>query len=177
MKDFLAYSTIIAMVLFSGCEGPKTGEYTMSTPPSRRVSRSKRITLVVDTQPSGAAIYHQVEGGAWMKCQSTTPVRFVLDLKQTMANRPPKLIKVNERSIQEYEGGLSGRPHLGCGFFYAEAGWNRYISLDNIQLRKNGYEPYLPKRHVNLYSLLNYIDEEYKIVFQLKAKEVTKAPD
>ncbi len=173
MKDSLIYSTIIAMVLFSGCEGSKSGSGTAYPSLPRPVTRSKQITLVVDTQPSGAVIYHQAEEGVWMKSQSTTPLRFVLDVEKT-TNRPPKLTKVNERPLQEYEGASSGRPHLGCGLFYVKTGRDRYISIDNMQFLKDGYEPCSPKKHLNLYALLSYIGEEYKIIFPLKAEEVTK---
>jgi len=180
MRDFKNWIAGIAIWGLAGCASGEFLHFYETT------FSDREVTLIVDTQPSGAGIYYTVRGGAKEKCENTTPVRINLELEleeKTWKKRKKedpirhresrvRLKSVNGRPIDQFEKpfrGLSVQDRqLNCGFRYI-AGRNGCIDFPNTEFRKTGFVPLETDYKVVLGGLFNNVGNEYKVTLPLKA--------
>jgi hypothetical protein len=148
----------------------------------------KTVTLVIDTQPSGAQIYREVRGGAIVECNATTPVSFVCGLWARRNLHGYRLVgvrTVNGTPIRTFPGtnvtsvvGGASCPQysrdLGNGVFCKsrECENRKYDEADfsvEAIFQKPGYSPYSEKRQITGHRLwTDSHDGLYRLLIPLK---------
>ncbi len=187
MKRFLIQYAIVVVAgaLLAGCESPKRSKSSQYEPPPKPklVVTTKQITLLIDTQPSGAQLYYQARGGAWLRSQYQTPMKYDLLLRQTESFhfragvRYPMpyrthydITSINGKKLDEYPG-FSGVRELDSGMKCSA----KKLSLSGVRFNKEGYESYQSvssDKHIDAIDLCFYQGKEYKVVFSLTPLKV-----
>jgi len=80
----------------------------------------KTVTLVIDTQPSGAQVYRELRGGAMVECNAITPIHYVCDLWARYNSNRSRFVgvaTVNGIPIRTFPGTHVGNWTPSCDVF------------------------------------------------------------